>query len=150
MGSTTGNSAIAAGPMFENALLVVFIFLAGSLAGLLWRVRPRQPDRGQLRVAAPVPAARLAPSPAPEPAAPDLEWNAFVIGLSHELRTPLNAVIGFTEMLLEADLPEPRHRQVRVIADSGRAMMRLLNDILDIARIKSGPAATGRGRLGRG
>ena len=116
--------------MFENALLVLFLALAGSLAGLLWFARPRQE--------AAEPAIALPAKPMPEPSGQDTEWNAFVIGLSHELRTPLNAVIGFTEMLLEADLPEPRHRQVRMIADSGRAMIRLLNDILDIARIKSG------------
>lgn len=122
--------------MFENALLVMFLILAGLLAGMLWRARPealaKQPDEAPLASAPPI------PSPQAEPPGPDDEWNAFVVGLSHELRTPLDAVIGFTEMLLEADLPEPRHRQVRMIADSGRAMMRLLNDILDIARIKSG------------
>ena len=39
---------------------------------------------------------------------------------------------------LEADLPDAQHQQVRLIADSGRAMLRLLNDILDLARIEAG------------
>lgn len=116
--------------MFENALFVVFVILAGLLAGLLWRARP-QPQAAEV-VTAPIPA------PTPAASGQSEEWNAFVLGLSHELRTPLDTVIGFTEMLLETDLPEPSHRQVRMIADSGRAMMRLLNDILDITRIKSG------------
>lgn len=65
-------------------------------------------------------------------------WGGFLVNMSHELRTPLNGVIGFTELLLDANLPEEQHHQARLIADSGRAMLRLLNDILDIARIEAG------------
>lgn len=68
----------------------------------------------------------------------DSRWGGFLVNMSHELRTPLNGVIGFTELLLEADLPDDQRQQARLIADSGRAMLRLLNDILDIARIEAG------------
>lgn len=68
----------------------------------------------------------------------DAQWNAFLIGMSHELRTPLNAVIGFTELLAEAQLSPLQQQQVRMISDSGGAMLRLINDILDFSRIRTG------------
>jgi len=62
----------------------------------------------------------------------------FLANMSHELRTPMNGVIGFTELLMNEKLTAKQHRQIELIADSGRTMMRLLNDILDISKIDAG------------
>ena len=64
--------------------------------------------------------------------------SAFLANMSHEIRTPMNGMLGFTELLLADDLTDSQRRSVEMIAESGRAMMRLLNDILDISKIEAG------------
>ncbi|MGN6374174.1 MAG: ATP-binding protein, partial [Sphingomonas sp.] len=64
--------------------------------------------------------------------------SAFLANMSHEIRTPMNGILGFVDLLLDAELPSEQRRQVRMIADSGRALMRLLNDILDLSKIEAG------------
>lgn len=62
----------------------------------------------------------------------------FLANMSHEIRTPMNGVLGFADLLLHGDLAPEQRRHARLIADSSRAMMRLLNDILDISKIDAG------------
>jgi len=50
----------------------------------------------------------------------------------------MNAILGFTELLLAGDLEDSQRKQVQMISESGRTMLRLLNDILDITRLENG------------
>ncbi|MFU8787916.1 MAG: ATP-binding protein [Methylobacter sp.] len=66
--------------------------------------------------------------------------SEFLTSMSHELRTPLNAIIGFAQ-LLDMDQPMPsitRKEAIGHIANSGRHLLGLINEVLDLARIESG------------
>ncbi|MDQ6963321.1 MAG: response regulator, partial [Mariprofundales bacterium] len=62
----------------------------------------------------------------------------FISSMSHELRTPLNAILGFAEMLNMGTLDERQHKCVNHILQSGRHLLELVNDILDLAKVESG------------
>ncbi|HEX4227295.1 MAG TPA: response regulator [Bryobacteraceae bacterium] len=58
----------------------------------------------------------------------------FLARISHEIRTPLNSVLGMTELLSETDLSEQQRKYVGISRTNGETLMRLLNDLLDLAR----------------
>ena len=64
--------------------------------------------------------------------------SEFLANMSHEIRTPLNGVIGMAQVLESADLPEAQKEQVGIILDSGKTLLSIVNDILDLSKIESG------------
>ncbi len=65
--------------------------------------------------------------------------SAFLANMSHEIRTPLNAVLGFAQILdRDPSLTSEQARHVRTIVKSGDHLLRLVNDILDMAKIEAG------------
>ena len=67
--------------------------------------------------------------------------SEFLASMSHELRTPLNAVLGFSEVLLErmfGDINEKQEEYLRDIHSSGRHLLELLNEILDLSKVEAG------------
>ena len=67
--------------------------------------------------------------------------SEFLASMSHELRTPLNAVLGFSEVLLErmfGDINEKQEEYLRDIHTSGKHLLELLNEILDLSKVEAG------------
>ncbi|UCH49088.1 MAG: HAMP domain-containing histidine kinase, partial [Betaproteobacteria bacterium] len=74
----------------------------------------------------------------------------FLANMSHELRTPLNAVIGFSEVLQQKMFGDLNDKQVEYVEDihsSGRHLLSLINDILDLSKIEAGKVELDRSRF---
>jgi len=65
--------------------------------------------------------------------------SAFLANMSHEIRTPMNGILGFAGLLKEPNLAgEEQQKFIRIIEKSGKRMLNIINDIIDIAKIESG------------
>ncbi|MFY9152558.1 MAG: PAS domain S-box protein [Prolixibacteraceae bacterium] len=62
----------------------------------------------------------------------------FLSNMSHEIRTPMNAIIGFTKVVLKTDLSAKQKEYLQAIKLSGDALIVLINDILDLAKVDAG------------
>src|SRR5207247_8136893 len=67
--------------------------------------------------------------------------SEFLANMSHELRTPLNAILGFNEMILchiYGDVPPDLREPLTDIQNSGKHLLRLINNVLDLSKIEAG------------
>jgi ABC-type amino acid transport substrate-binding protein/nitrogen-specific signal transduction histidine kinase/DNA-binding response OmpR family regulator len=64
--------------------------------------------------------------------------SEFLSNMSHEIRTPMNAIIGFAELTSKMELPKVAEQNIQTILRSAKALIAIINDILDLSKIEAG------------
>ncbi len=62
----------------------------------------------------------------------------FLANVSHEVRTPLNGILGLLQLIDPSELPEPQSEYLREVHNSGRSLLAIVNDLLDLSKIEAG------------
>ncbi len=64
--------------------------------------------------------------------------SEFLANMSHEIRTPMNAILGFSDLLRQSELPTRERSYLDAVVASGRSLLTLINDILDLSKVEAG------------
>ena len=77
--------------------------------------------------------------------------SIFLANMSHELRTPMNAVLGFSQLMQkDSDLSQTQRETLNIINNSGKHLLELINDVLDMAKIEAGRVVIENGNFDLG
>lgn len=94
------------------AAILLFLVLLGA-AGTLWTISQNQRHAAEAK-------------------------STFLANISHEIRTPMNAIVGMGELLMRSDLNHRQREYVRSILNSGKGLLTIINDVLDVSKIEAG------------
>lgn len=64
--------------------------------------------------------------------------SGFLATMSHEIRTPLNGILGMSDMLATADIPDTEKRYAKLVQVSANSLMEIINEVLDMAKLEDG------------
>jgi two-component system sensor histidine kinase/response regulator len=111
-------------------MVVVFGLYAGGM-GLI--IGQNQRDRSDLQIS----RTRIKQESEAAQAALTIK-DRFLANMSHEIRNPMNAIIGMMHVLLDSDLDDEQRHYSKIVYNSTRALLSIVNDILDLSKIEAG------------
>ncbi|CAN0896118.1 Histidine kinase 3 [Linum grandiflorum] len=112
--------------MTSHGILVIVLLCSSLINGTMKRIAEVEDDRDEMEELK------------KRAEAADVAKSQFLATVSHEIRTPMNGVLGMLDMLMDTDLDVTQQDYVRTAQGSGKALVSLINEVLDQAKIESG------------